>query len=774
MYTSSRPSLALPPAAATGSVTPEVLSVPNSGRSSRMSFKGRYGGSPRPGTGGGSASPSRRPSQQIALESLSSPLCGPLTAELRAGGVSSPECSLPRASGGASPVLQIALDAVAREKERSREAEANGNAATATTAGVLAPDVASPFTPCRQRTFSSHGSPSASALKAKKRSNFSSLLSSGGGLYSSERLLDSGTKFPMVAESAADYKDCCHAVADSEVEGGGGEARLDPTQTVVLQCSYSYEGGEEAIARYATDDEAAGRIDASLTVTGHRVVDAHAEMGRYAARHDDDDDGACGCSAEEITRNDRGFDYSRFHTHQLFKECYMCGRQPAAFLCLTSLKAVCASHVEAHYAADERNSLFINLMDIATSYDRMFWCERCRRFTWKHTDVFEAFTDQLAYTRGTYWGSAIRDIAATAYHARCAPTTPNSHDGLHLCAVAATSQGWRATQEDAEAVFLLRVPAFGGAGARRGIEHMCVFAVFDGHGGDAVARIAACRIEHALQSRLVAIAKERRAAVPDELEDMRAFYAEVFEDALVALDSEIRGSVEGRRGDYNCVGSTACIVGVTNSYIVCANLGDSGAALYSRHDAALVQLSHTHRLADAAETARVEAAGYSVRDGRIEGLLAVPRALGDYEFKQTMGTPREQAVIACPTVRVVRTPPALSHRQRDDGTTPIPWGLVIACDGVWDTLTLPQVSKVTGTFSLSTAAVVREAIASGAIPPCLPEPLLPNLLRVYAQCIAPTNNNEGVGIDNVSVIFVEPCPLAKRRVSDVGLAGVAY
>ena len=60
--------------------------------------------------------------------------------------------------------------------------------------------------------------------------------------------------------------------------------------------------------------------------------------------------------------------------------------------------------------------------------------------------------------------------------------------------------------------------------------------------------------------------------------------------------------------------------------------------------------------------------------------------------------------IACPTAFVVRQRPAT--RQRDDGTTPTPWGLVVACGGVWDTLALPQVSKVTGAFSLSTAAAV--------------------------------------------------------------------
>lgn len=690
-------------------------SVPNSGRSSRMSFKGKYGGSPRPATGNSSP---RRLSQQIALESLSSPPQGALN-------------------------LSSSIS----------------NEIRPTAAPSLTLDASSLATPFRQKAASHHGSPTASALKAKKRSNFSSLLSSGGGLYGNERLLDSGTKFPALLESIADYRACCQPLDRND------EARLDPTQTVALQCAYNVED-ERDILSYSRDEGEVGRISATLTVTGHQVIDTQSEMGRYSARHDPNDDGACGCTETEIVKNDRGMDYSRYHTHSLFKECHMCKRQPATFLCLTSLNGCCASHVEENYARDNANSLYINLMDITTSYDRMFWCEKCKRFTWKYTDVYEAFTDQLAYTKGTYWASAIRDIAATAYHMRCNPTTPNSYDGLHLCAVAASAQGWRSSQEDAESAFLLRVPCFG---TRQGIEHMCVFAVFDGHGGDAVARIASSVIEHTLQRTLTTIAKERRSIVPDELEDIRNFYIEVFETALMQLDADIRNSEEGKRGDYNCVGSTACIVGITNSYIVCANLGDSGAALYSRHDPTLVPLSHAHRLTDTLESDRVLRAGYNIRDGRIEGLLAVPRALGDYDFKQTRGGPKEQAVISCPTVKTVRTPPSFSHRQRDDGSTPIPWGMLIACDGVWDTLSLKQVSKVTSTFSLRTAALVHEEFETGAIPPCLPEPLIPNLLRVYSQCIAPTNNEEGVGVDNVSAIFVEPCPLAPRRTSCVGL-----
>lgn len=69
------------------------------------------------------------------------------------------------------------------------------------------------------------------------------------------------------------------------------------------------------------------------------------------------------------------------------------------------------------------------------------------------------------------------------------------------------------------------------------------------------------------------------------------------------------------------------------------------------------------------EKARISAAGGFVDFGRVNGNLALSRAIGDFEFKKTAElSPEQQIVTAYPDVTV--------HELSDDDEF-----LVIACDG---------------------------------------------------------------------------------------------
>lgn len=167
-----------------------------------------------------------------------------------------------------------------------------------------------------------------------------------------------------------------------------------------------------------------------------------------------------------------------------------------------------------------------------------------------------------------------------------------------------------------------------------------------------------------------------------EMEFLRRYFASIMEEAFLSLDARLQSSEEGQRGDFNTVGCTACVVGITRNFILSANVGDSCAALYNSND--VEWLIHRHRLSDPVEQARIRRAGYSIcpNNGRIEGVLAVPRALGDFDFKQTGGIPAsEQAVCAVPEVSIRPVP------SEGNGH----WGVLVACDGVWDTMTLHQI-----------------------------------------------------------------------------------
>ena len=48
---------------------------------------------------------------------------------------------------------------------------------------------------------------------------------------------------------------------------------------------------------------------------------------------------------------------------------------------------------------------------------------------------------------------------------------------------------------------------------------------------------------------------------------------------------------------------------------------------------AVTELSHDHKPDDAGEMKRIKAAGGFVDDGRVQGIIAVSRAIGDWEYK---------------------------------------------------------------------------------------------------------------------------------------------
>lgn len=71
-------------------------------------------------------------------------------------------------------------------------------------------------------------------------------------------------------------------------------------------------------------------------------------------------------------------------------------------------------------------------------------------------------------------------------------------------------------------------------------------------------------------------------------------------------------------------------------------------------------------------------------NNRVDGNLALSRALGDFEFKDAKEkSAKDQAVTAKPDVKVVT-------RTQDD------WFIFNACDGIWDCLSNEEVAKIVG------------------------------------------------------------------------------
>lgn len=138
------------------------------------------------------------------------------------------------------------------------------------------------------------------------------------------------------------------------------------------------------------------------------------------------------------------------------------------------------------------------------------------------------------------------------------------------------------------------------------------------------------------------------------------------------LDAKIRKRSEFDRGEDKS-GSTAvaCLISPTHVYLI--NCGDSRAI--SVCDNQIILNTLDHKPINPAERERIHAAGGSVMIQRVNGSLAVSRALGDYEYKSVEGKgPCEQLVSPEPEIYI--------HERTDKDEF-----VVLACDGIWDVMT---------------------------------------------------------------------------------------
>jgi len=120
-------------------------------------------------------------------------------------------------------------------------------------------------------------------------------------------------------------------------------------------------------------------------------------------------------------------------------------------------------------------------------------------------------------------------------------------------------------------------------------------------------------------------------------------------------------------------GSTAvaCLVSPTHIYLI--NCGDSRSLVCS--DNQIVLCTYDHKPINPAERERIHNAGGSVMIQRVNGSLAVSRALGDFEYKCVEGRgPCEQLVSPEPEIYV---------RERSYEKDEF---VILACDGIWDVM----------------------------------------------------------------------------------------
>ncbi|KAI9282675.1 phosphatase 2C-like domain-containing protein [Sporodiniella umbellata] len=265
----------------------------------------------------------------------------------------------------------------------------------------------------------------------------------------------------------------------------------------------------------------------------------------------------------------------------------------------------------------------------------------------------------------------------------------------HVIYGLSSMQGWRLTMEDAHSAEL----DLENTGAS-------FFGVYDGHGGSSVAKYTG---EH-LHSRV-------RQSEFFEKKD----YAQAMVDAYLALDRMLAEDQSFAGDPSGCTAVTGLLTPDQKSLFV-ANAGDSRAIL-STHGKSK-PLSYDHKPSDSQESERINKAGGFVEFNRVNGNLALSRAIGDFEFKQNHDLPPEEQVVTC-------HPDVIEHTLSEQDEF-----VVLACDGIWDCMTNQQVVNF-----------VRQHLAERTRLSEICELLMDH-------CLSPENDGGGVGCDNMTVIIV--------------------
>ncbi|KAG0174297.1 Protein phosphatase 2C 2 [Apophysomyces sp. BC1034] len=231
------------------------------------------------------------------------------------------------------------------------------------------------------------------------------------------------------------------------------------------------------------------------------------------------------------------------------------------------------------------------------------------------------------------------------------------------------------------------------------------FAVFDGHGGSAVAKYSGDNL-HA------------KVIQSDAFRENR--YSDALRQGFLGIDEDLRKDPEYENETSGCTAVAAMLTKDNILYV--SNAGDSRAVISTSGRA--IAMSQDHKPVNEKEADRIWRAGGRVDYGRVNGNLALSRALGDFEYKRNKSLPAEkQAVTADPDIR--------EHTLTGDDEF-----MVLACDGIWDCMTNQQVVNL-----------IQKKLSEKKTLTTICEELMD-------ECLADSSDVGGVGCDNMTIMIV--------------------
>lgn len=337
---------------------------------------------------------------------------------------------------------------------------------------------------------------------------------------------------------------------------------------------------------------------------------------------------------------------------------------------------------------------------------------------------------------GGGWGGDALELAAGPCRRKAGEEDRGTGAAEGLVWACCGMQGWRPTMEDA--ALMLPFGYLGGAW-----RDSALFGVFDGHGGEQVARFAARTLPTALAESPSSDPEEAFSGAYRRIDDL--LRAPSASSSLRELT--LPGNPVVDNADRCGTTATCCLL--RGQEIVVANAGDSRIVLCRRGEA--VDLSTDHKPELPVEEARIDKAGGYIEEEvtprgslyRVNGELALSRALGDFHYKDVKLKQHEQMVSCVPETRRVTWQAGVDEF------------LLIACDGVWETMD-----------SQEAVNLVRRCLP----PPGSKKKLLPVLEALLDACCAShPQQRGGLGCDNLTAVLVrfeDPAAVAAAKAAN--------
>jgi protein phosphatase 1L len=246
-----------------------------------------------------------------------------------------------------------------------------------------------------------------------------------------------------------------------------------------------------------------------------------------------------------------------------------------------------------------------------------------------------------------------------------------------------------------------------------GYSGLSLFAVFDGHAGKICAEYAR---DHLPLNFLTVLSRELEGESGETiLEGVKSPPSRI--DTATDPDIELSVGQEALRNAFESTdadflrmaeqqqlaeGATGVVAVILGNMVLVGNAGDSRAVL-SRGGTAF-PLSFDHKPGLEKEKKRVMDAGGFVTGGRVMGMLAVSRALGDMHFKKNDHFP----------IPLVTASPELVS----EFLAPEDEFLILACDGLWDVISNQDAVDLVKGFTdpeEAAAALVEAALKAGTL-----------------------------------------------------------